>query len=137
MFRSPALNLLIVEDSPIVRERLVALAREYLAADSIDTANNGIDAIECFDRASPALVTLDISLPRLSGLEVLAHIRRRGTPAEVAVFTSSTSPEMEARCRELGANHFFDKSKDIAPMIAVLRDLAGQTSPPDSRDLTK
>ncbi len=137
MIRSPALNLLIVEDSPIVRERLVALAREYLPADSVHTADNGIDAIECFDCISPALVTLDISLPRLSGLEVLAYILGSGTPADVAVFTSSASPEMETRCRELGANHFFDKSKDIAPMIALLRELAGRTSPLDSQDLTK
>lgn len=120
---SSGLQLLIAEDSPIVRERLVALAREHIPAESIATAGNGAEALAVFDRSDPDAVLLDIGLPDMSGLQVLEHIRRQGTSTEVVVFTSSTGPEMAARCHLLGANHFVDKAHDIRPVIESLRTI--------------
>ncbi len=120
---SSGLQLLIAEDSPVVRERLVAMAREHLPAESIATAGNGAEALAVFDRSDPDAVLLDIGLPDMSGLQVLEHIRRQGTSTEVVVFTSSTGPEMAARCHLLGANHFVDKAHDIRPVIESLRTI--------------
>ena len=125
---SSGLQLLIAEDSPVVRERLVALAREHLPAESIATAGNGAEALAVFDRSEPDAVLLDIGLPDMSGLQVLEHIRRHGTSTEVVIFTNSTGPEMAARCHLLGANHFVDKAHDIRPIIESLRTI---TAPKD------
>lgn len=125
---SSGLQLLIAEDSPIVRERLVALAREHIPAESIATAGNGAEALAVFDHSEPDAVLLDIGLPDMSGLQVLEHIRRHGASTEVIIFTNSTGPEMAARCHLLGANHFVDKAHDIRPIIESLRTI---TAPAD------
>ena len=78
--------------------------------------------------AAHALLLNDIGLPDMSGLQVLEHIRRHGTSTEVVIFTNSTGPEMAARCRLLGANHFVDKAHDIRPIIESLRTI---TAPKD------
>jgi CheY-like chemotaxis protein len=125
---SSGLQLLIAEDSPIVRERLVALAREHLPAGSIATVGNGAEALAVFDHSAPDAVLLDIGLPDMSGLQVLEHIRRHNTSTEVVIFTNSTGPEMAARCHLLGANYFVDKAHDISPIIESLRTI---TAPKD------
>jgi CheY-like chemotaxis protein len=125
---SSGLQLLIVEDSPFVRERLLAMAREHLPAESIATAGSGAEALAVFDRSDPDAVLLDIGLPDMSGLQVLEHIRRQGTSTEVIIFTNSNGPEMAARCHLLGANHFVDKAHDIRPIIESLRTI---TAPKD------
>lgn len=121
-------RLLIVDDSAILLERLVSLAREHLPAARISTAQSGSEAVDLFDQTKPALVVLDIGLPGLSGLEVLQHIRFRSAATEVLVFTNSGSIEMETQCRALGATHFLDKAHDITLLVDLLRKL-GSTSP--------
>ncbi|HEX8680379.1 MAG TPA: response regulator, partial [Chthoniobacterales bacterium] len=123
MQEAAGLQVLIVEDSALVRERLVGLAQEHLPADSICSVANGADAIAVFDRSSPDAVLLDLGLPDVSGLEVLEHIRRAGTSTEVVVFTNWAGPEMAARCHLLGANHFVSKAHDVGPIIEVLRTI--------------
>ncbi|HSH38319.1 MAG TPA: PAS domain S-box protein, partial [Chthoniobacterales bacterium] len=121
---SLGIQLLIAEDSAIVRERLISLASEYLQPHAIQTAATGADAVAAFDRSRPDAVLLDIGLPDMSGLTVLEHIRRQGASTEVIVFTNSGSPEMVARCHLLGADHFVDKAQDVGPVIELLRTIA-------------
>jgi PAS domain S-box-containing protein len=123
---------LIAEDSLIVRERLVALAREYLPASSICSVATGADALLVFDRSNPDAVLLDLGLPDITGLEVLEHIRRRGTATEVIVFTNWAGPEMAARCHLLGANHFVSKAHDVGPVIQILRTITLAARDPSS-----
>jgi PAS domain S-box-containing protein len=130
---SPALQLLIAEDSAIVRERLVSLARQHLPASSICSVATGADAVAVFDRSSPDAVLLDLGLPDMTGLEVLEHIRRARSETEVIVFTNWAGPEMAARCHLLGANHFVSKGHDIAPVIEILRTIAAPRSAAPAR----
>ena len=124
MEESLGVQLLIAEDSAIVRERLVSLASEYLKPHAIQTAATGAAALAAFDRNQPDAVLLDIGLPDMSGLAVLEHIRRQGASTEVIVFTNSGGPEMVARCHLLGADHFVDKAQDVGPVIELLRTIA-------------
>ncbi|MCA1592041.1 MAG: PAS domain S-box protein [Acidobacteria bacterium] len=124
MQESLGVQLLIAEDSAIVRERLVSLAGEYLKPHAIQTAATGADALAAFDRSQPDAVLLDIGLPDMSGLAVLEHIRRQDASTEVIVFTNSNGPEMVARCHLLGADHFVDKAQDVRPVIESLRTIA-------------
>ena len=117
--------VLLVDDSPFVLARLVSLARDYVPARSIATAQSGTEAVEAFNRTSAELVVLDIGLPGLTGLKVLQHIRLRSARTRVLVFTNSASTEMETECKSLGADHFLDKSKDVGPLAELLREFGG------------
>lgn len=109
--------ILIIEDSPIVREPLFAL----LQAEGLEvlTANNGRDAIGMLDTASPALVLLDLGLPAMDGIEVLRHMRRgkahKATP--VIVITGFSDRERVLEAAKLGVTSYMLKSH------FVLKDL--------------
>ena len=105
--------------------RLVSLARDYLPAASLTTAQSGTDAVAAFDRTSPGLVILDLGLPGMTGLEVLQYIRGRSARTRVLVFTNSASIEVETACKSLGADHFLDKSKDVGPLVELLQEFGG------------
>ena len=132
---SLGVQLLIAEDSAIVRDRLVSLAGEYLNPRAIQTAATGADAVAAFDRTRPDAVLLDIGLPDMSGLAVLEHIRRQGASTEVIIFTNSGGPEMVARCHLLGADHFVDKAQDVGPVIELLRTIAQPRGKEGSSDV--
>ena len=65
--------ILVVDDEPSYRDALsVALQREGFA---VDTAADGVEALERFEASRPALVLLDVMLPRMSGVDVCREIR--------------------------------------------------------------
>jgi CheY-like chemotaxis protein len=87
----------------------------------LQTAENGQDALQFFEGRGeeefpcPALVLLDLNLPRISGLEVLRRLRSgercRETP--VVVVTSSSAEEDRVGAERLGANAYFQKPADL------------------------
>jgi two-component system LytT family response regulator len=72
------IRCLIVDDEPLVRERLRALLAEHADAQNVGEAGDGPSALEAFDQAAPQVVFLDIQMPGLSGLEVAEAWRREG-----------------------------------------------------------
>lgn len=120
--------MLIVEDS----EADVFLMREAIEAKalsvSIHVVRDGEQAIRYFDQADadagapcPALVILDINLPRQQGGEVLHHMRRSlrcGNAFVIAVSTSDSARDRE-QMMQLGANAFFRKPSEYAAFMAL------------------
>lgn len=111
-------HILIVEDNPgdvfIIR---VALEAAKINA-QLHFVKDGEQAVKFFDKADsdnaapcPALVLLDINLPRKQGAEVLQHMRgsRRCGDALVIVVSSSDSPMDRQQMKDLGANAYFHK----------------------------
>lgn len=73
----------------------------------------------------PALVLLDINMPKLSGLEVLEWIRRHShfKSLRVLILTSSSRPEDKARARELGADDYLSKPADPLKLVDLVKSL--------------
>src|SRR5579885_1371214 len=113
--------ILLVEDNKadvfLIRS---GIAAAQVSAD-LQVLSNGEAAIHFLDEADkneetpmPALVILDLNLPRKSGAEVLRHLRttRRCANAPVVIVTSSDSSGDRAMAAALGANLFFQKPSD-------------------------
>lgn len=123
-----AVTILLVEDNRsdvlIIRE---ILKHEGIKAD-IHLAGDGEQAIKFLgevqrnpERVCPDLILLDLNLPRVSGLQVLSHIRTRSVCAEtpVVVVTSSRSPEDLAAIQKLNASAYFQKSSDLPTFMQL------------------
>ena len=146
--------VLLVEDSPNdIELTLVALERSRLA-NPVVVARDGVEALDILFRRGnaaadgqiqlPAVVLLDIKLPRMDGLEVLQEIRRepRTRSVPVVMLTSSREEQDLIRSYGLGVNafvvkpvghrEFFDAIRDIGAFWAVLNEpppeLAGKDS---------
>lgn len=122
-----ALKTYIVEDSPVIRESLVALLEESVPVEVVGTAEDELTALDWIDHRRPDdcdLVIVDIYLKGGSGLGVLKAGAGVYKPAKWVVFSNHATPEMRNRCLELGADCVFDKSNEIDELLLYCNRLA-------------
>jgi DNA-binding NarL/FixJ family response regulator len=72
---------------------------------------------------SPGLVVIDPCLRSGSGFLTMAQVKLVNRATTVIVLSNLVYPEYRARCMEVGADHFFDKSKETEAFIAQLGNL--------------
>ena len=122
-------TILHVEDNPDDL-LLVNLAFRKAGVDvRLETATDGDKAIQMLQiwlgTVSPACLLLDVKLPTLSGLEVLAWIRSQPQfkRLPVIMFTSSFLPDDINRAYELGANSYLTKPSDLEALVELAKTI--------------
>lgn len=120
------LRVYVVEDSPVIRENLIAALEEMLPLEVVGAADNEGTAVAWLrdDANACDLVTVDIFLKGGSGLGVLKALADTSGRRKVVVLSNYATPDMRRRCLELGADKVFDKSGDIDQLLAYCEDLA-------------
>jgi DNA-binding NarL/FixJ family response regulator len=113
-------RILLVDDHPIVRRGLRGLLRERTDWEIVDEAEDGIDAVEKALRLIPDLVVLDITMPRMDGLEACRLIRESGQNSEVLIVTQHDSPQMMLAAMEAGARGYVVKSNLARDLVAAV-----------------
>lgn len=118
--------ILLAEDDPDDHDLFESACLEAGLANPIVWARDGQEAVERLQAgAPPALIILDLKMPRLDGLEVLRWIRA-GSPAAlvpVIVLTASARPEDRTEAYRLGANSFLVKPSRIQDLADLMRCL--------------
>jgi DNA-binding NtrC family response regulator len=98
--------VLIVDDDPDMAD----VIKEHLAADyRTSTAHDGADAVEHFVLARPDVVLLDLSMPRMNGLQALIEMRKLDPEAVIIVLTATQDVEMLATALARGAFSYLPK----------------------------
>jgi chemotaxis family two-component system response regulator Rcp1 len=124
----PGYRILIAEDNPADVYLINEALKRQLFAYRLETADNGeemLNRIAKIDQdpsqSCPDIFLLDLNLPRRSGDEILARIRKSSRCAHVPVIviTSSDSPQDRAKVRELGASFYFRKPADLERFMAI------------------
>jgi two-component system chemotaxis response regulator CheB len=115
-----SIRVLIVDDSALIRQMLFRALSMDPRIEIVGTAKNGVEAIEKARALNPDVVTLDIEMPELSGLEALVYIRKH-TQARVIMLSSDTDADTMYRALALGAVDFI--SKPAAGMASSLPEL--------------
>jgi DNA-binding NarL/FixJ family response regulator len=121
-----ALKTFLVEDSPMIRENLIAALEELAPVEVVGTASDERSAVDWLERVSPPcdLVIVDIFLKGGSGLGVLRAARELGRSPKMVVLSNYATPDMRRKCEALGASRVFDKSSDIDELIDYCEGLA-------------
>jgi len=116
-------RVLIVDDSPVMRQMLVKIFKDEgfeVAGEAVD----GAEALEMFDSLKPDLVTLDIVMPKVRGTEVLKHIMGVQPEARVIMASSVSDARTVMHCLKMGARQYIVKPYDeIKIMDAVKKTL--------------
>ena len=127
-----AATVLIVEDNPDDLELSLRALRRHNLANDIAVAHDGAEALEWLFAAAgaarrelPAVILLDLRLPKVDGLEVLRRIRAdpRTRLVPVVVLTSSKEEEDRLRGYELGANSYVQKPVSFHGFSDAVRQL--------------
>ena len=126
------MKVLIVEDSPLISERLNQMLSELDQVEVVGRAADGDEALRLFDESQPAVVLLDLEIPRRNGLEVLREVRKRVEPCLVVMFTSYDLPDFREACLRAGADFFLRKSTEFERVVEIVSGLVRQ---PGGRNL--
>jgi two-component system chemotaxis response regulator CheY len=121
-------TVLIVDDDPFIR-RLIATTLEDVASFELLQASDGVEALEAARRDPPAIVFLDIDMPRLNGIETCRSLREEaGTSATIVMLTAASGDDMERAAEDAGADLFL--TKPFSPLeLLRLVDTIGGNSP--------
>lgn len=105
-------RILIVDDSPLLRQVLVDMLSKEPDIEVVGLARDGLEAISMAKELKPDVITLDVEMPRMSGLEALAAIMR-DNPVPVVMVSTKTSAGAEATLEALekGAVDFVCKPR--------------------------
>jgi two-component system, OmpR family, phosphate regulon response regulator PhoB len=121
-------RILIVEDHPTMREamRLVLEGEGF----DIDEASDGQQALASVQEDRPDLVLLDMSIPGVSGTEVLAAVKNDPATTEVRVIVvTATGEEGRAAAMAGGADHYFTKPFSPIALLNAVEEVLGPEDP--------
>ena len=116
-------RIFVVEDSELIRERLLSMLASMSGVEVIGHAETASDAIAGILAVRPEVVVLDIKLKASSGIEVLQTIKRRLASVTVIMLTNYASEEYRKRCLEAGAEYFLDKTNEFEQLCPILHQL--------------
>ena len=116
------MKLLIVDDSSIIR-RTIENAYKDSVFSEIETASDGMIALEKFKEFQPDVVTLDITMPHLNGLSVLGKIKKMNPDVSVLTVSALADHHTAIKSLELGAHQFICKPFEKEDLTEALDDL--------------
>jgi DNA-binding NarL/FixJ family response regulator len=127
-----ALRVFLVEDSAAIRERLTETLSSLKHVQVAGHAETEAAAIAALQAEPCDAVVLDLQLRQGHGFNVLKALRGDPNTARmiVLVLTNHATPQYFARSVELGADHFFDKSREYDQLCAALEELAVRRTNP-------
>src|SRR4051812_31654102 len=115
------MRALVVDDSAEVRTRIVSLLHELERFVAIYEAAGADEALALAASIVPNVVILDLHMPAKSGLLILTSLRSLPSPPLIVVLTNDPTEHHRRQSLASGAHFFFDKSKDLEAVLAVLR----------------
>lgn len=126
------LHTYIVEDSPVIRENLIATLEELVPVRVVGTAEDEATALRWLGEPGRHvdLVIVDLFLSGGSGLGVLRSVQPLQADYRLVVLSNFASPEVRRTCLALGADRVFDKSTEIDALVLYCEQLAAGNARP-------
>ena len=122
------LRVFLVEDSVVIRERLTETISALEHVEVVGHAETEADAIAALQAAACDAVVLDLQLREGHGFNVLKALRGPSARRRIIVLVLSNyaTPQYRGRSMEIGADYFFDKSRDYDRLCEVLEELVAR-----------
>ena len=120
--RSAPLRVFVVEDSELIRKRIVENVLAIGGFEIVGVAESEDEAVASIDELHPDVVITDIRLKAGNGIEVVRHVRAHPYEPRPRVFvlTNYAYPEYKHQCSVAGADDFFDKSSEYDRFLDLM-----------------
>lgn len=117
-------KILVVDDAKFLRMTLSNILRKA-NHEIIGEAENGKEAIELYRELQPDLVTMDITMPIMSGLDAVREIKKEFPSAKIIMCSAMGQQKMVVEAIEAGAKDFIIKPFDEARVIDSINRVLG------------
>lgn len=113
-------KVLIVDDHPVIR-LAVRMLMERHGYDVVAETDNGVAALQLTRQHLPDIVVLDIGIPKLDGLEVIARMTTFSPGSKVLVLTSQAPGNFSMRCMQAGAAGYVCKQQELTELLSAIK----------------
>jgi len=121
------IEILIIDDSEMIRNRLLCSLSEMADVSVTGQASNTRDGYDLFYSLNPDVVILDIQMPGESGIKLLEKIKQESPETVIMMLTNYSYQAYQQHCKMLGADYFLDKSTEYEKIRQLIqRELSGQ-----------
>ena len=119
-----ALKLMIVDDSNIIRSKINRTLSQH-NMEVVATAGNGEEAVSLFAKTKPDVVTMDLTMPRMDGLECIRALRKLNSDVHILVVSALADKATASQALKEGAQGFLCKPFSEADLTEALDELLG------------
>lgn len=117
-------QVLIVDDHPVVRVGLATLLRKETSLRVVGSAHNAEEALAILTRFAVDLILLDLRLPKFSGIEFLDVLKKFPNPPAVVILSSYEYEEEICRAVKAGARGYLSKHASRAEIVAAISEVS-------------
>jgi two-component system chemotaxis response regulator CheY len=117
-----ASRLLIVDDSNIMR-RHIERSQQFDDLEVVGTAANGVEAVELFKQTDPDVVTMDLTMPHMDGIECIEQLVALKPNVRILVISALADKATAVEAMEKGANGFLNKPFSDRQLNEALAEL--------------
>ena len=118
------LKLMIVDDSNIIRSKITRTLSQH-NMEVVATASNGEEAISLFAKTTPDVVTMDLTMPRMDGLECIRALRKLNSNVHILVVSALADKATAVQALKEGAQGFLCKPFSEADLTEAMDELLG------------
>lgn len=117
-----AYKLMIVDDSNVIRNR-ISRGTSRMDIEVVATATNGLEAVELFKKHRPDIVTMDLTMPKMDGLECIYELTDIDPNANILVISALSDKVTGIKALQLGARGFICKPFTDEDLFEALEEM--------------
>lgn len=117
------MKILICDDHKIVRDGLRRILEQYKGTCLIDEAANGSEVLDLFNKAAYEFLLLDISLPDMSGLDVLQAVKKKWPATQVLMLSMHPQEQYAIRALTYGASGYLTKDAAAEELLLAVQEI--------------
>lgn len=118
-------RILIVDDSTVMRKNLHSIFIKN-GHEVVGEANNGVQAIALYKELNPDLITMDITMPKMNGVEAVKHIVDSDENAKIIMVSALNQKQMVFEALKNGAKHYITKPIEAMKLIGVVSEVLNE-----------
>jgi DNA-binding NarL/FixJ family response regulator len=118
------MKILIADDHPIFRKGLLKVIEADASFEVVAETGDGAEALQLIEKLGPEVAVIDISMPGMSGLEIVKAAREKNLPAEFIVLTMYKEEEYFNEAMDLGVKGYILKECAVTDLLEGLKRVA-------------
>ena len=122
------LSIVLADDHTILREGLRALLTADPSFEIVGEARDGREAVRCVEKLGPDLLLMDLSMPRMSGMDAIREIKKRYPETKIIALTVHKTEEYLLTTLQAGADGFVLKDATHDELIMAIKNVMGGKS---------